>query len=66
MLDWYENLQKDEIPPEWMWPFDDELEVHFDQVEEDRKNRTSSGSQTANDSGDGGRMMSNELARGKR
>lgn len=64
ILDWFENLSGDEIPPEWMWPFDDELEVHFQEVEARRNEKygvTSSGGDV-----DGGPMMANELAQGMR
>lgn len=37
ILGWYENLPKHEVPPEWMWPFPDELESWFERIEEERK-----------------------------
>lgn len=36
ILDWHENLPEDELPPEWMWRFDAELNDWFDQVKEKR------------------------------
>lgn len=36
ITNWFENLAPDEIPPQWMWPFDWELEAHFDRVKEAR------------------------------
>lgn len=63
VLDWYENLPKKEIPPEWMWPFDEELDVFFEEVEEARKTASSP---SAPDDEDGGPMMSNELSKGMR
>src|SRR5262249_757835 len=41
ILAWQENLISDEIPPEWMWSLDDELEEWFEQVTEKRKARFS-------------------------
>lgn len=38
ILDWHENLSSDEIPPEWMWPFDKRLSEHFDEIKEARNN----------------------------
>ena len=48
-----------------MWPFDEELEVHFEEVEARRKDRFGGGS-SGGDSAPDGPMMSNELARGLR
>lgn len=62
VLDWQENLPSDEVPPSWMWPFEDELEIWFDQVEEKREDkygRKSGGDETVP-------LMSNELAKGRR
>lgn len=39
ILHWRENLLADEMPPEWMWPFPDELNKWFEQVELDREAR---------------------------
>lgn len=39
IIGWYDTLDRDEIPPEWMWPFPKELVRWFDQVREDRKER---------------------------
>lgn len=36
ILDWYENLMEKDIPPEWMWSFDDLLNDWFDEVKERR------------------------------
>lgn len=37
VMNWHENLPGDEIPPAWMWPFDELLDDWFEQVEADRK-----------------------------
>lgn len=37
MLQWQENLRDEEMPPQWMWPFDEELADHFEEVFKDRK-----------------------------
>lgn len=62
ILDWQENLSSDEVPPSWMWPFEDELEIWFDQVEEKRSERY--GNRGDNDTTVP--MMSNEMAKGRR
>lgn len=37
ILDWFEHLMPNEVPPEWMWPFDDLLEEWFEDVMAARK-----------------------------
>lgn len=67
VLAWQENLVKDEIPPEWMWSLDDELEKWFDDVEEARRDRYESrrnGGRSRDQ--EAPQMMVNELARGRR
>lgn len=59
VLDWQENLLPEEMPPEWMWPFVDELEIWFEEVDTKRKERY--GGTAASD--EEGSMMRNELAR---
>jgi len=39
VLNWQENLTKEEMPPEWMWPLDAEIVDHFEWVERERKER---------------------------
>jgi len=59
ILDWQENLSKDEVPPEWMWPFDEELKAWFEEVDRKRSEKFGGGSS----SGDiDGPSMSNQLA----
>lgn len=36
---WYENLTSEDMPPQWMWPFEDELSSWFELVEIRRKER---------------------------
>lgn len=50
------------MPPEWMWPFEDELKIHFEDVERQRDERIGRPS----DGEASGPMMSNELAQGMR
>lgn len=60
VLSWQENLTEDEMPPVYMWPFEEALELHFERVDRARKDKYGSGS---GDEDDGGTpMMSNELA----
>lgn len=37
ILAWFENRREKDIPPEWMWPFPDEIDRWFDDV--DRKDK---------------------------
>lgn len=36
VLDWYGNLQEEDIPPEWMWPFVEEINDWFQDVKAKR------------------------------
>lgn len=36
VLSWMENYTEDEMPPAWMWEFDDLLDDHFERVRDDR------------------------------
>lgn len=58
VIGWEANLDTDEMPPEWMWPFPDDLELWFEDVKQARKERFSGG-QDDNDDDD---MVENELA----
>lgn len=53
-----------EVPPEWMWPFDEELEHWFDDV--DRKRRAKYGGEDEPGGEVEGDVMENELAKGLR
>ncbi len=35
----FENFTSEERPSEWMWPFGDLMNSHFDQVAADRKEK---------------------------
>lgn len=61
ILHWQKNLTSEEMPPQWMWPFGDELEEWFEAVEEKRKEPSDGGSSAAED--EGVPMMQNALAR---
>lgn len=61
LLDWEENLQSEEMPPEWMWPFDDELEAWFEEVQRKRDEKYGGDSSASSEP-----MMSNDLAEGRR
>lgn len=54
---WRENTLEDEMPPQWMWPFSEEVERHFANVDEARKARAT-GEESESD------MEENELAKG--
>jgi hypothetical protein len=64
ILDWQQNLQLEEIPPVWMWPFEEELEIWFDEVEEKRKDKYGGGGGDSSD--ESVPMMSNELAKDRK
>lgn len=53
-----------EMPPQWMWPFGEELEAWFEEVERKRKERFGGDSDT--DSDDSQPMLQNELSKGRR
>ena len=58
VIGWQHNLSKNEMPPRWMWPFADELNIWFEEVEANRERKySSSGSDT------GEHMQVNELAK---
>lgn len=59
ILDWLDNLPRDETPPEWMWAFEDELESWFEEVEAARERKYGGGREDADEEVP---MMSNELA----
>jgi hypothetical protein len=56
---WQENLVGDEMPPMWMWPFDDELEIWFDRVDRERKEKYGGGE---SDTREKVPLMDNELS----
>jgi hypothetical protein len=60
ILNWQENLPDKDVPPQWMWHLDHELELWFDAL------KTSRGS--SGDTSDDGEapMMRNALVKGRR
>lgn len=54
---WQENLLGAEMPPWWMLPFDSELEIWFERVDKERKEKY--GSDTEEDDGP---VVENEFA----
>lgn len=36
---WFENLPKEEVPPQWIWPFDDLVSEWFKTVEKAREKK---------------------------
>lgn len=51
------------MPPEWMWPFDAELELWFEEVERKREEKYGGG-ESAGASSEG--MLANEYSRERR
>lgn len=66
VIGWQENLTEDECPPVWMWPFEDELEVWFEEVDRKRKDKWGGGASNDDDDEAGGSMMANDFARGRK
>jgi hypothetical protein len=63
ILSWQENLTSEEVPPEWMWSLDDELEEWFEEVAAARKARFGGGaSSNGSEPDEAPQMMSNQLA----
>ena len=60
ILSWQENLSADELPPEWMWALDEELEEWFEDVMQARKDRF------GDDDRDDTPMVRNDLAKVRR
>lgn len=52
------------MPPQYMWPFEEELELWFERVDREREARYGGGSSSYDDD-ETGSMMGNELARGR-
>lgn len=59
ILDWHENLQSEEMPPEWMWHLEDELVDWFEEVDRKRKEKYGGDSEGSDD------MTRNEFAEGR-
>ncbi len=55
---WQENLSEEEMPPQWMWHLEWELEDWFAEVDRKRKEKFG-GDEAADDAN----MMGNDLAR---
>lgn len=65
ILNWQENLSSEEMPPEWMWSLDHELEPWFERVTEEREEKCGGGSDSRERSNGSG-FMKNELTEGLR
>jgi hypothetical protein len=64
IIDWQENLTKEEMPPEWMWHLDEEVATFLERVFRERRERM--GLPPDDEGGsDGKRMVGNELTRGR-
>ena len=62
VLSWQENLLEEERPPEWMWSFEDELEIWFEEVDRARKEKYETGTDRNGDEYPQGGYMYNEEA----
>jgi hypothetical protein len=56
IIHWQENLSNDEVPPEWMWSVESELEIWFERVQTEREERYGGGGKRDEP------MMQNEYA----
>lgn len=64
VLGWQENLQEDEMPPQWMWHLEHEIEPWFDEVKRRREEKHGRPGDSDNDTRVP--MMSNEYAENMR
>jgi hypothetical protein len=55
---------EEEMPPAWMWPFDNELEEWFEEVDRKRRAKYSPAGEDEDDEPIGD-MMQNEFAKGR-
>lgn len=49
----------DEMPPQWKWPFEEELALHFERVQRERDAKYNKGGSSNDDDGTG---IQNEYA----
>lgn len=59
---WQDNLTSEEMPPEWMWPLDEEVADHMEAVHEERKRKFG---KDDDDDGHGLSLNRNELSKGR-
>jgi hypothetical protein len=57
---WYETLPEEEIPPNWMWPLDHEVETWFLEVKRARETRSNMAPGDSDE--ESGELMENEFA----
>jgi hypothetical protein len=62
ILGWYENLQKNEVPPEYLWEDSEGLEMWWNSLDERREAKNHQYRQGAGDDGES-EMASNDMAR---
>lgn len=62
IINWQENLITDEMPPEWMWPLNEELDDWFAEVKRARDDDSGVGDRME----DAPDMMQNTLSAGHR
>ena len=61
ILSWHENLPKDEIPPRNLWWSGDLLEIWFEDVEGNRKRKSSGKPRSTYEAADEVPSMGNQL-----
>lgn len=64
VLNWQEHLDSKEMPPEWMWPLNDEISDWLEEVGRAKREKYGVADDDDNDK-DSGTMMSNEFAKGR-
>lgn len=62
VLAWQEDLLEEEMPPKWMWLYEDELTPWFEEVMRNRKAKFSTDTPSSGE----GEMVENEFAKGRR
>jgi hypothetical protein len=64
ILSWYENLPKEEIPPEYLWEDSEGLEMWWNSLDERREEKMGRYRQQGGDGGDeDAGMADNDMAR---
>lgn len=59
---WLENLQKEEVPPVWMWTIDTELKIWFEKIKRAREEKYGTGKDKSAFDNDGPDVERNEYA----
>lgn len=61
ILSWQENLGQDEMPPEWTWNLDWEIEAWFKKIKIDRERKWGNGSSPSADVAESDEMFDDNV-----